>query len=89
MSELIKDFSKKHPGVSYDIFKATADLVKEQMDKGLIDIGLLLEPVSWFGAGMLVLFLAHNILNFKWYRNLLKGKHGIACVLQMLINFGM
>lgn len=46
LSELIQDFSKKHPNVSYDIFTATADLVKEQMDKGLIDIGLLLEPVD-------------------------------------------
>lgn len=46
LSELIRDFSKKHSGVSYDIFTATADLVKEQMDKGLIDIGLLLEPVD-------------------------------------------
>lgn len=46
LSELIGDFSKNHPGVSYDIFTATADLVKEQMDKGLIDIGLLLEPVD-------------------------------------------
>lgn len=46
LSELIGNFSKKHPGVSYDIFTATADLVKEQMDKGLIDIGLLLEPVD-------------------------------------------
>lgn len=46
LSELIKDFSKKYPGVSYDIYTATADLVKEQMDKGLIDIGLLLEPVD-------------------------------------------
>ena len=25
---------------------------------------------EWFGAGMLVLFLAHNILNFKWYGSL-------------------
>ncbi len=46
LSELIDAFSKKHPGVTYDIFTATADLVKEQMDKGLIDIGLLLEPVD-------------------------------------------
>lgn len=46
LSELIDAFSKKHPSVSYDIFTATADLVKEQMDKGLIDIGLLLEPVD-------------------------------------------
>ncbi len=46
LSELMEDFSKKHPVVSYDIFTATADLVKEQMDKGLIDIGLLLEPID-------------------------------------------
>ena len=32
--------------VTFDIFTATADLVKEQMDKGLLDIGLLLEPVD-------------------------------------------
>ncbi len=30
----------------FDIFTATADLVKEQMDKGLLDIGLLLEPID-------------------------------------------
>lgn len=46
LAELIDAFIKKHPGVSYDIFTATADLVKEQMDKGLVDIGLLLEPVD-------------------------------------------
>lgn len=46
LSELIADFSKKYPGVTYDIFTATADVVKEQMDKGLIDIGLLLEPID-------------------------------------------
>lgn len=46
ISELIEEFSKKHPGVCYDIFTAMADLVKEQMDAGLIDMGLLLEPVD-------------------------------------------
>lgn len=46
LSELLYAFSKKYPGVSYDIFTAAADLVKEQMDKGLMDIGLLLEPID-------------------------------------------
>lgn len=46
LAELIDAFSRKYPGVSYDIFTATADLVKEQMDKGLVDVGLLLEPVD-------------------------------------------
>lgn len=24
---------------------------------------------EWFGAGMLVLFIAHNLLNIRWYGN--------------------
>ncbi len=46
LPELIRTFREKYTRVSFDIFTATADLVKEQMDKGLIDIGLLLEPVN-------------------------------------------
>ena len=46
LSNLIKAFSEKYPRVTFDLFTATADLVKEQMDKGLIDTGLLLEPVD-------------------------------------------
>lgn len=46
LPDLIKSFREKYPLVTYDIYTATADLVKEQMDKGLADIGLLLEPVS-------------------------------------------
>lgn len=42
---------------------------------------------EWFGAGMVVLFLAHNILNFKWYRNLCGGKYRLTRVLQIIINF--
>lgn len=46
LPKLIKTFREKYPQVTFDIFTATADLVKEQMDKGLLDIGLLLEPVD-------------------------------------------
>lgn len=46
LSEIIESFHEKYPLVSYDIFTANADLVKEQMEKGLIDIGLLLEPID-------------------------------------------
>lgn len=46
LSELIKNFHQKYPHVTFDIYTATADLVKEQMDKGLLDLGLLLEPVD-------------------------------------------
>ncbi len=46
LPKIIESFHKKYPLVSYDIFTATADLVKEQIEKGLVDIGLLLEPVD-------------------------------------------
>ncbi len=46
LPELFRAFREKYPRVSFDIFTATADLVKEQMDKGLLDIGLLLEPID-------------------------------------------
>lgn len=46
LPEIIESFHEKYPLVSYDIFTANADLVKEQMEKGLIDIGILLEPID-------------------------------------------
>ena len=38
-------FHAQYPLVAFDLLTANADVVKEQMDKGLIDVGLLLEPV--------------------------------------------
>ena len=46
LTELIRTFRGKYPRVSFELFSAAADLVKEQLDKGLLDIGLLLEPVD-------------------------------------------
>ncbi|MBD5544258.1 MAG: LysR family transcriptional regulator [Lachnospiraceae bacterium] len=46
LPELFRNFHQKYPRVTFDIFTGTADLVKEQMDKGLLDLGLLLEPVD-------------------------------------------
>ena len=46
LPDLIRNFHQKYPLVTFDLFTATADLVKEQMDKGLLDSGLLLEPVE-------------------------------------------
>lgn len=46
LPEIIESFREKYPLVTYDIFTGNADLVKEQMEKGLIDIGVLLEPID-------------------------------------------
>ena len=44
---------------------------------------------EWFGAGMLILFLVHNILNFKWYKSLFKGRYSIIRVMRMIVNFAV
>lgn len=46
VSELIKSFQERYPLVRYDIHTANADHIRERLDKGLTDIGLLLEPVD-------------------------------------------
>ena len=46
LPDVFKAFHDKYPRVNFDIFTATADVVREQMDKGLVDIGLLLEPID-------------------------------------------
>lgn len=40
------EFQKLHPKVTFDFQTTTSDIIKEQMDKGLMDIGLLLEPIE-------------------------------------------
>ena len=46
LPKIISSFREKYPLVVFDIFTGNADLVKEQMEKGLIDIGVLLEPID-------------------------------------------
>ena len=46
LPDLFESFHKKYPLVTFDIYTANADHVKEQMDRGLMDIGLLLEPID-------------------------------------------
>lgn len=46
LPDLFRSFSRKYPLVNFDLFTATADQVKERMEVGVIDIGLLLEPID-------------------------------------------
>ena len=46
LPNIFREFNEKYPLVKYDIFTATADLIKEQLEKGLVDMGVLLEPVD-------------------------------------------
>lgn len=41
---------------------------------------------EWVGAGMLLLFIAHHILNGHWHRTLFKGKYGAMRILTLCID---
>jgi DNA-binding transcriptional LysR family regulator len=43
---LCGSFQKKYPLVRFEFYTANADQVRERMERGLIDVGLLLEPVD-------------------------------------------
>ncbi|MCD8366641.1 MAG: LysR family transcriptional regulator [Clostridiales bacterium] len=46
LPDMIAAFHETYPLVTYDIFTANADVVKDQMEKGIVDIGVLLEPID-------------------------------------------
>lgn len=46
LAKLMKQFSEKYPLVQFHLYNETVDNIKDRMNKGLIDVGLLLEPVD-------------------------------------------
>lgn len=46
LAGLMKRFAEKYPDVQFDLYNEMADNVKDRVDKGLIDIGFVLEPVE-------------------------------------------
>ena len=46
LAKIIRDFQNKYPMVQFDLYTANADDIKERLDRGLVDIGLLAEPVD-------------------------------------------
>lgn len=46
LAKIMKRFSDKYPLVKFHLYNEMADNIKDKIDKGLVDIGLLLEPVD-------------------------------------------
>ena len=46
ITDVMADFQKEYPMVQYEIYTANADDIKERLDRGLVDFGLLTEPVD-------------------------------------------
>lgn len=47
LADLIYEFREEYPDVRFEIISGNADETKEQLDKGLLDIGILLEPTDF------------------------------------------
>lgn len=47
LAKLLTEFNSAFPQVSYNIFSGTGDDIKEKIDKSLLEIGVLLEPVNY------------------------------------------
>lgn len=45
-AKIMKNFYDEHSQIQYNIYTGNADEIKEKIDKGLIDIGILTEPVD-------------------------------------------
>ena len=63
LSEKMVSFRQKYPSVQFSIYSAIADDIKERIEKGLLDMGLLVEPV--------------NISKYEFIRLPLKEEWGI------------
>ena len=46
LSKAITSFHRQYPQVRFELFSGNSDDIKDRMEKGLLDMGLLLEPVD-------------------------------------------
>ena len=46
LSQKLAKFRQEHPLVHYNIYSGTADEIKDLIEKGILDMGLLMEPVD-------------------------------------------
>lgn len=46
LAQIISSFSEKHPLVQYEIYSGNAENVHDHIERGLLDIGLMAEPID-------------------------------------------
>ena len=46
IAEVIKDLQKQYPEIKYHIYSGNAEDVTEKLDKGLLDFGVLIQPID-------------------------------------------
>ena len=46
LAQLLASFQKEHPLVRYEIYSGNSDNIKERIEQGTLDLGILVEPVD-------------------------------------------
>ena len=46
LAEILAAFQAQHPAIQYEIYSGNSDNLKERIERGLLDLGFLLEPVD-------------------------------------------
>ena len=46
LAEVLAAFQRRHPRIRYELYSGNADDIRERIEQGLLDLGLLLEPVD-------------------------------------------
>lgn len=46
LAQILAGFHRQHPQVRYEIYSGNSDDIKERIERGLLDMGFLLEPVD-------------------------------------------
>ena len=78
------------------------EMKRRQAAKIIIDIAMYLIFVAliqeylwsdglheWLGITLFALFIAHNVLNIRWYKSLFKGKYTAARSVSTVINIAL
>lgn len=72
LARQIRQFSEAYPLVRFHLYNETADNIKDRLDKGLVDIGLLLEPIDVDQYGHL------RLAQKETWGVLMRGDHPLA-----------
>ena len=46
LAAYMKEFRERYPDVQFDLYNGMADNIKEMLERGLLDLGLVLEPID-------------------------------------------
>lgn len=80
LADLIKSFNEKYPDVKFDLYSSDTDHIKERLERGLLDLGILIEPTDLAKYAYLRMPVKERFGIIVHRDNPLAKKEGIAAV---------